>query len=115
MTGDAIQLASSAILWPQVNPLPPPEEHQTYSNLQHVRVAYTSFHWMGEAEDPEEEGGDPEPDEPENRRERRMIQLGSGTLRDPQVRQRCVCPMTGCAYVVRAYTNILEPVREINR
>ena len=80
-----------------------------------MQDAYASFYWMLEAEEAEDDEDDPEPDEPEDRRQRRMDQLGSGTLKDPQIRQRCVCPMTGCAYVVRAYTNILEPVREINR
>ena len=70
---------------------------------------------MGEAEDPEDADDELEADNPDTRRQRRMAQVGTGTLMDPQMRQKCVCPMMGCDYVVRAYTTILEPVREIVR
>ena len=41
-----------------------------------------------------------------------MAQQGTGTLMDPQIRQRCVCPMTDCTYVVRAYTQVLQEAWE---
>ena len=44
-----------------------------------------------------------------------MAQVGTGTLRDGQIRQRCVCPMTGCAYVVRAFTTLVEPAKIVRR
>ena len=77
VTGDAIQLASSAGLWPHVNPRPPPEDHETYSNMQHVSNAYADFYWMGEADNLNNEDNDPN-----DMRQRRMAQVGTGTLRD---------------------------------
>ena len=44
VTGDVIQLASFAGLRPHVNPRPPLEDHETYSNKQHVSNAHADFY-----------------------------------------------------------------------
>ena len=99
VTGDAINLASSARLWPHV--APPPENARVYTETPYIQDAFLDFHWMGEdamaARTPEE------------REAARIAAIGRGNLRDPRIREKCVCPMTDCDFFVRAYTFKVEP------
>ena len=106
-TGDATKLVTSATLWPLVSPFLSEEKQAIYGQVPDVNHVFTPFWWMGDAA--------------ESGRgialnlNARLSQMDNGTLRDPEVRYKCVCPMTDCTFVVPAYTNILLLVMEVKR
>ena len=112
MTGDAVHLASSERLWPHVAPRRPPADAWIYENTEFIKDAYSDFHWMGE-DDVDPDDDDPEP--PLNAQQARVDAIGSGTLRDPMIREKCVCPMMHCEYVVSAFVYRVEVVKTPQR
>ena len=103
VTGDAVHMAASDRLWPHVTPRLPEVEAAIVVAIEYIGDAYADFHWMGEDV--------ANPADPAEVRGARLRAIGTGTLKDPMIRKKCVCPMTDCVYVLRAYTYRVDPPR----